>query len=111
MKTPVALVYVLYACALSAQPIDCLKAKTQTERTICRTPTLLQADARMDALFSVAAGFSGMGSAAAMREDQRSFPGRREHCGTDVQCLLDLYQKQTQPYIKQIEHVRTFGPF
>lgn len=111
MRSRILLALMLLPYAVSAQPINCSKARTPTERTICRTPTLLQADARMDALWAVAAELSGMGTAAAMRDDQRGFSARREHCGTNITCLAKLYRKQTEPYEKQIEHVRTFGPF
>lgn len=111
MKIALLLCLAMPAALVQAQAIDCAKARTPTELTICRTPTLLQADARMSALQEVAAGFSGMGTAAAMRDDQHAFLARRERCGTNVSCLADLYRKQTEPYVKQIEHVRTFGPF
>jgi uncharacterized protein len=67
----------LIAISLTAQaasPIDCTKATNTTERTICHTPSLLQADARMTAYFEIAIQFVGMACAATSEIRNRHFP-------------------------------------
>ena len=44
--------------AHAASPIDCAKVANPTEKTICSTPTLLQADARMTAYFGAISSFT-----------------------------------------------------
>ncbi len=95
----------------AASPIDCAKANTPTERTICRTPSLLQADARMAAYFEIATQFVGMGVRGDLGESQQAFPSIRERCGTDKACILAAYKKQTAPLETVIANVKTHGPF
>jgi len=53
MKVHLALAFAATSITLAhaASPMDCAKAANATERTVCRTPSLLQADARMMAYF------------------------------------------------------------
>jgi uncharacterized protein len=97
--------------AHAASPIDCAKAANPTEKTICRTPTLLQADARMTAYFEIAIQFVGMGQRGDLGDSQQSFPAVRNRCGTDKTCILATYKKQTAPLEAVIAHVATNGPF
>ena len=45
--------------AYAASPIDCAKASSPTEKTICSTLSLLQADARMTAYYEIAISLWG----------------------------------------------------
>jgi uncharacterized protein len=94
-----------------AAPINCAKAATPTERTICRTPSLLQADARMTAYFEIATQFVGMGVRGDLGESQQAFPAVRGRCGRDKACILDAYRRQTAPLEAVIANVKTHGPF
>jgi uncharacterized protein len=60
--------------AHAASPIDCAKASSVTERIICSTPSLLQADARMTAYFEIATQFVGMGVRGDLQDSQQAFP-------------------------------------
>ena len=95
----------------AASPLDCTKAVNPTERTICRTPTLLQADARMTAYFEIATQFVGMGVRGDLYDSQQAFPAVRSKCGTDKACILAAYKKQTAPLEAVIANVKTHGPF
>jgi uncharacterized protein len=104
----------LAVCSLTAyasSPIDCGKASSPTERTICRTPSLLQVDARLSAYFDIATQFVGMGVRGNLIESQRAFPAVRDRCGTDKICILTVYKKQIVPLEAVIENVKTHGPF
>ena len=97
--------------AYASSPIDCEKTNTPTELTICRAPSLLQADARMTAYFDIATQFVGMGVRGNLVESQRAFPSVRNRCGTDKACILAAYTKQTAPLETVIANVKTHGPF
>jgi uncharacterized protein len=97
--------------AYAASPINCVKATGATERTICRTPALLQADARMTAYFEIATQLVGMGVRGDLGDSQKAFPAVRDQCGTDKACILAAYKKQTAPLEAVIARVKTHGPF
>src|SRR5271170_3040937 len=110
----VSLSLALFAASLTAHaasPIDCAKASNPTERTICHTPSLLQADARMTAYFEIAIQFVGMGVRGDLGDSQQAFPAVRDKCGTNKACILAAYKKQTAPLEAVIANVVTHGPF
>jgi uncharacterized protein len=114
MKVHLALAFAatsLNLTAYAASPIDCAKAANATERTVCRTPSLLQADARMMAYFEIATQFVGMGVRGDLQDSQQAFPALRDKCGTDKACILAAYKKQTAPLEAVIANVKTHGPF
>jgi len=114
MKVHLTLVMVATSLTLTAHaasPIDCTKTANATERTICSTPTLLQADARMTAYFEIATQFVGMGVRGDLGDSQQAFPAVRNKCGTDKACILAAYKKQTAPLEAVIANVKTHGPF
>ncbi|MGH9597915.1 MAG: lysozyme inhibitor LprI family protein [Edaphobacter sp.] len=97
--------------AYASLPIDCAKAANPTEKTICSTPSLLQADARMTAYFEIATQLVGMGVRGDLYDSQQAFPAVRDKCGTDKACILAAYKKQTAPLETVIANVKTHGPF
>jgi uncharacterized protein len=101
----------LTLAANAASPIDCAKPANATERTICRTQSLLQADARTAAYFEIATQFVGMGVRGDLQESQKAFPAVRNKCGTDKACILAAYKKQMAPLEAVIENVKSHGPF
>jgi uncharacterized protein len=114
MKVFLSLVLVASWLSLSAHaasPIDCAKASNPTEKTICSTPSLLQADARMTTYFEIATQFVGMGVRGDLYDSQQAFPAVRNKCGTDKACILAAYKKQTAPLEAVIANVKTHGPF
>jgi uncharacterized protein len=114
MKIFLSLVLVASSLSLSAHaasPIDCAKTSNPTEKTICSTPSLLQADARMTAYFEIATQFVGMGVRGDLYDSQQAFPAVRNKCGTDKACILAAYKKQVAPLEAVIANVKTHGPF
>ena len=109
--------FLLLACLFSqgpsafARPIDCKKAVTPNEKTICSDPVLIQADARMDTLYNVAIHFVAMGTRGNLQEQQPIWVKQRQACGTDKACICDAYKKRTAVFETIIKHVATFGPF
>jgi len=97
--------------AHGASPIDCAKAQNTTEKTICKTPSLLQADARMTTYLEIATQFVGMGVRGDLEDSQQAFPAVRNKCGTNTACILAAYKKQTAPLEAIIANVKTHGPF
>jgi uncharacterized protein len=114
MKTMMTSLLLLAAASLSARaasPINCAKVTSATERMVCGTPSLLQADARMTAYFEIATQFVGMGVRGDLGDSQQAFPAVRNKCGTDKACILAAYKKQTAPLEAVIARVKTHGPF
>ncbi len=112
MRVPLSLMVVAASLtAHAASPIDCAKANSPTERTICHTPTLLQADARMTAYYEIAIGLVGMGVRGDLGDSQQAFPAVRDKCGMDKACILAAYKKQTAPLEAVIANVEKQGPF
>ncbi len=97
--------------AHAASPINCAKTTNPTEKTICSTPSLLQADARMTAYFEIATQFVAMGVRSDLQDSQQAFPAVRNKCGTNKACILAAYKKQTAPLEAVIANVKTHGPF
>jgi uncharacterized protein len=97
--------------AHAALPIDCAKTTNAPERTVCSTPSLLQADARMTAYYEIATQFVAMGQRGDLQDSQQAFPAVRNKCGTDKACILAAYKKQTAPLEDVIANVATHGPF
>jgi uncharacterized protein len=95
----------------AASPIDCAKTTNPTQKTICSTPSLLQADSRMTTYFEIATQFVGMGVRGDLQDSQQAFPAIRNKCGTDKTCILAAYKKQTAPLEAVIANVKTHGPF
>jgi uncharacterized protein len=92
-------------------PIDCAKAATPNEKTICSDPTLIQADARMDTLYNVSLHFVAMGTRGDLQDQQPVWIRQREACGTSKPCIRAAYKKRTAVFDAIIAHVATFGPF
>lgn len=107
---PVALLFLFVPQALSV-PIDCTKAKTPNEKTICSDPALIQADARMDTLYNVSLHFVAMGTRGDLQDQQPVWIRQREACGTNKTCIRAAYKKRTAVFEAIIKRVATFGPF
>lgn len=109
--------FLLAACLLLfvpqsfSLPIDCVKAATPNEKTICSDPTLIQADARMDTLYNISLHFVAMGTRGDLQDQQPVWIRQREACGTSKPCIRAAYKKRTAVFETIIERVATFGPF
>jgi uncharacterized protein len=68
----------LTLAAHAASLLNCAKATNPTEKTVCSTPSLLQADARMTAYFEIATQFVGMEVRGDLQDSQQAFPAVRK---------------------------------
>jgi len=94
-----------------ALPINCAKAATPNEKTICSDTTLIQTDARMDTLYNISLHFVAMGTRGDLQDQQAVWVRQREACGTNKTCIRAAYKKRTAVFEAIIKRVATFGPF
>ena len=111
MKISLILLATAPLSAYAASPINCAKITNATQRAICGTPSLLQADARMTAYFEIATQFVAMGTRGNLQDSQVAFAAVLDQCGTDKACILAAYKKQMAPLEAVIARVKTHGPF
>lgn len=93
---------ILLACAITFAPhvgraapyapLDCKKAATPAEKTICGNYGLGQDEARLATLFSVLTSLVAMGQRADLTDAQRKWVSVRDACGSDAGCLAHVYQ-------------------
>lgn len=99
------------AMAADYAPIDCAKAKSASERTICKSYDLGQADARMATLYGIATSLVGMGQRGDIQDAQRVWLKKRDDCGKHISCLTDAYDVRIHQLNKVIEGIASHGPF
>lgn len=92
-------------------PLDCGKASTPTELTICNSYSLGQDEARMATLYGIATSLVAMGQRAEIREEQLDWIEEREACGATVSCLTERYETRIEELNKIIEDIASRGPF
>ena len=80
------------ALALDYAPLDCGKAHSPAQETICSAYALGQSEACMATLFEVTTSLVGMGQRGDIRDQQAEFLRRREECKADVACLGSAYR-------------------
>lgn len=99
------------AFAAGYAPLDCAKAATASEKTICSSYRLGLAEARMATLYQWATSFVAMGQRGVIQDAQSAFIKKREACGADAKCI----QSNTDARIKELEavmdNVKRHGPF
>ncbi len=99
------------ARAADYAPIDCGKASSPTERTICRSYPLGQAEARMATLFGVVTSLVAMGQRGDIGDAQRKWLRERNACGDDTTCLARAYQSRIAALSAALDTVASHGPF
>ena len=70
---------------------SCPRATGADELTICRSPALRAADARMASMFRDIQGCTAMGGHGDNVDDQRAWLMRRGRCGSNANCLARIY--------------------
>ena len=95
----------------SALPIDCNKAASKNERTVCADPFLLQTDARLDTLYDISSRLVAMGERGDLVDSQRAWVKERESCGTDTNCIRAAYAKRAAVFEAILQRVASHGPF
>ncbi|MFZ0775917.1 MAG: hypothetical protein WAM74_05475 [Xanthobacteraceae bacterium] len=99
------------AIASDYAPLDCTKARSAAEITICRTYTLGQAEARMATLYSVATSLVAMGQRGDIQDTQTEFLKTRDACGRDVACLTRAYSRRIDQLNQVIAAIASHGPY
>jgi len=92
-------------------PLDCSKARTPTEKTICASYKLGQDEARMATLFSIATSLVGMGQRGAIQDEQRDWLKARDACGGTLACLANAYDERIKTLNSVIAGIASRGPF
>jgi uncharacterized protein len=99
------------ARAADYAPIDCSKASSPAERTICRSYPLGQAEARMATLFGVVTSLVAMGQRADIGDAQRKWLKERNGCGNDGACIARAYQSRIGTLSATLDTIASRGPF
>ena len=99
------------ACAADYAPIDCGKASSSTERTICGSYSLGQAEARMATLFGVVTSLVAMGQRGDIGDAQRKWLKERNACGDDSACIARAYQSRSAVLSATLDAIASHGPF
>jgi uncharacterized protein len=99
------------ARAADYAPIDCGKASSPSERTICRSYPLGQSEARMATLFGVVTSLVAMGQRGDIGDAQRKWLKDRNACGDDTTCLARAYQSRIDALTAVLDTVASHGPF
>ncbi len=92
-------------------PLDCAKAKSAAERTICKSYALGQAEARMATLYAIATSLVAMGQRGGIQDQQRAWLEGREACGDRIACLDAAYADRIRELNGVIAAVASRGPF
>lgn len=99
------------ASAADYAPIDCAKATTPADRTICGNYALGQDEARMATLYGVATSLVAMGQRGDIQDAQHAFIQTREACGADIGCLANVYAVRIRQLDGVIASIASRGPF
>lgn len=99
------------AAAGDYAPLDCAKAKSPADITICKRYSLGQAEARMATLYGVAMSLVAMGQHGDIGDAQKQWLARREACGRDVGCLSRAYDDRIAQLNKVIAAIALRGPY
>jgi uncharacterized protein len=92
-------------------PLDCAKAQSAAEITICKTYSLGQAEARMATLYAIDMSLVAMGQRGNIGDAQRQWLKTRDACGGDVACLSKAYSDRIGQLNAVISDIASRGPY
>ena len=92
-------------------PLNCGKAKSPAEKTICGSYALGQDEARMATLYAIATSLVAMGQRGDMQGAQRDFLQERENCDADAACIKKKYDARIADLQGTIDAIAARGPF
>lgn len=105
------LVFISAAHAADYVPLDCKKAGSDSERTICSNYELGQDEARVATLYGLATSLVAMGQRGAIQDDQRAFLKQRDACSSNVACLRNAYSAREKQLESVMTRIQQRGPF
>jgi uncharacterized protein len=92
-------------------PINCSKASTAADVTICKTYALGQAEARMATLYGIAMSLVAMGQRGDIGDAQLQWLKTREACGSSISCLTKAYNDRIPQLSAVIDSIASHGPY
>ncbi len=92
-------------------PLNCNKASSPAERTICKSYDLGQSEARMATLFGIATSLAAMGRRGDLEDAQRKWITSRDTCGKKIACLSKAYDARIGELNGVVTSVVARGPF
>jgi uncharacterized protein len=92
-------------------PLNCSKASTLADRSICRNYALGQSEARMATLFAVTTSLVAMGQRGNIQDAQRAWLNKREACGDNISCLTKAYDARIDELNAVFKAIASRGPF
>jgi uncharacterized protein len=99
------------ASAADYAPLDCTKAKTPSERTICSNYGLGQLEAQTATLYQWTTSLVAMGQRGDIQDAQRAFIARREACKAKISCLRGVYSDRIGQLEAVMARISEKGPF
>jgi uncharacterized protein len=100
-----------FAFAANYAPIDCAKARSAADRTVCRNYPLGQDEARMATLYGIDMSLVAMGQRGDIGDAQQQWIKRREACRESVACLSKAYADRIRQLNKVIDDIASRGPY
>ena len=99
------------AWAADYAPLDCAKAQSPAEITICKTYSLGQAEARMATLYAIDMSLVAMGQRGDIGDAQRQWLKSRDACGGDIACLHKAYDDRIRQLNAVTSDIASRGPY
>ncbi len=99
------------ADAADYAPLDCGKANSVAERTICSDYGLGQSEARVATLYEMTTSLVAMGQRGAIQDDQSAFIKQRDACGSNIGCIRNAYNARTKQLEAVMANIKQHGPF
>jgi uncharacterized protein YecT (DUF1311 family) len=100
-----------HASAAVPGAINCAKAKSADEKTVCGSYELGQLDAQLATQYGLLKSFLAMGGRGALMDDQRAWLTQRAACKANAACLRRVYAARIETLQAGLDRVKTFGPF
>lgn len=105
------LAFMSTARAADYAPLDCRKADSATERTICSDYGLGQSEARVATLYQISTSLVAMGQRGQIQDDQRAFLKQRDACGANAGCIRSAYADRAAQLEAVMARIQQRGPF
>ncbi|EKN6177460.1 lysozyme inhibitor LprI family protein [Yersinia sp. 22-579] len=80
----------------AAASFDCKLAVLADEKAICADPALSEKDVQMTTTYNLLKGLLLMGARGALQDEQGEWLKKRQQCGANHTCLLQLYDRRIQ---------------
>lgn len=116
MKASIQLITIFIGVALSgaasAASFPCNKAQLRSEKTICQTLSLNDADVKMATTYNIILHALPMGGRDSEKGAQYQWLKQRNACGSNVSCLTSSYASRQQHLDSIIQNrILSQGPF